>query len=234
MNTVFIGDIHGNLETIQKVRDNYQDWHKIFVGDILDSFFNSSEKQLQCVSLLQKMIRDGNTTVIMGNHDVSYLIPYEQCSGHNPITQMHFDYDDTFRSIREIYRWYLHAQMGNKTILVTHAGLSNALLKYHDVPLNELTKTLDMWITQFRHGEPSPWGWAGRKRQGVDPIGGPLWCHYPDEFTEIPGITQVFGHTPDTEFRLCEQSWCIDMREDIPERQVLELVDDIFIVRPLH
>lgn len=32
-------------------------------------------------------------------------------------------------------------------------------------------------------------------RGGSNDVGCPLWCDY-DEFGDIPGINQIFGHTP--------------------------------------
>lgn len=231
---VFVGDIHGNLGTINKVQERYRDWRKIFVGDILDSFFNTVEEQIACLTILRYMIANENTEVIFGNHEVSYMFPNERCTGHNPEMQLHFDYDDGLKDIRRKFRWYLSFEYGHERFLVTHAGLSNRLLRTHKVPLKiqEIESTLDEWVLKFMRQQPTPFGWSGRTRGGVDSVGGPLWCDFM-EFEEIPGIVQIFGHTPGADFKQCGESWCIDIREDIRERKVLELVDGIFTVRPL-
>lgn len=230
---VFVGDIHGNLGTINKVQERYQDWRKIFVGDILDSFFNTVEEQIACLTILRYMVANENTDVIFGNHEVSYMFPNQRCSGHNPETQLHFDYDGP-KDIRRKFKWYVSFEHAGKHILVTHAGLSAKLLRINKISPNikDIEIALDDWAIKFMRQQPSPFDWYSRIRGGVDPVGGPLWCDY-GEFEDIPGIIQVFGHTPGAYLRQAGESWCIDIREDILERKVLELVDGIFTVRPL-
>ena len=39
--TVFIGDIHGDLAFVEFIDKKYAGWDKVFVGDYLDSFYET-------------------------------------------------------------------------------------------------------------------------------------------------------------------------------------------------
>ena len=55
----------------------------------------------------------------------------------------------------------------------------------------------------------------GFSRGGSNVVGGPLWCDY-NEFVDIPGINQIFGHTPNYTVRHRKtknfEHYCIDTR----------------------
>ena len=58
---------------------------------------------------------------------------------------------------------------------------------------------------------------AGYRRGGIQRYGGIVWCDF-DEFVGIPGVKQVFGHTPQniptwknyTENGLTSENLCVD------------------------
>ena len=60
-----------------------------------------------------------------------------------------------------------------------------------------------------------PFFQVGFTRGGSNDVGGPLWCDY-DEFADIPGINQIFGHTPNhiVRHRKTKNSehYCIDTK----------------------
>ena len=56
---------------------------------------------------------------------------------------------------------------------------------------------------------------VGFSRGGSNVIGGPLWCDY-DEFVDVSGICQIFGHIPNhlVRHRKTKNSehYCIDTK----------------------
>ena len=56
---------------------------------------------------------------------------------------------------------------------------------------------------------------VGFSRGGSNDVGGPLWCDY-DEFVDILGINQIFGHTPNHIVRHHKtknsEHYCIDIK----------------------
>lgn len=233
MKTVFIGDIHGDIDLVLKVRRQYADWHKVFVGDILDSYVHSPSEQLMCVTVLLQMIEKENTTVLFGNHEISYLIEGQQCSGFNPTTYEYLR-ELSPKILNNFKLFYFDTtSIKDKKILVTHAGLSNAIWKKVAAPVDRIPDVLNYWWSIFTYGATvCPLEWVGRTRGGLDTVGGPLWCHFPREFTDIDGVVQIFGHTPDDEFRFTAQSWCINISES-RAKYVLELEDGVFSVNPI-
>ena len=55
----------------------------------------------------------------------------------------------------------------------------------------------------------------GFSRGGSNDVGGPLWCDY-NEFVDILGINQIFGHTPNHIVRHHKtknsEHYCIDIK----------------------
>ncbi len=60
-----------------------------------------------------------------------------------------------------------------------------------------------------------PFFQIGFTRGGSNDVGGPLWCDY-DEFVDISGINQIFGHIPNYVVRYQKiknyEYYCIDTK----------------------
>ena len=104
--------------------------------------------------------------------------------------------------------------------LCTHAGFSNDFLKQQRTKksdsvqqvLNFSKKDLEKIDDEnYTH----PFFQVGFSRGGSNIVGGPLWCDY-GEFVGIPGINQIFGHTPNHIVRHSKiknfEHYCIDTK----------------------
>lgn len=176
MKTLIIGDLHGKwriVETALATKHNI-----IFIGDYLDSFTIKISDQIKTLDMvLDAAIKEPERVqALRGNHELSYEKGGEyRCSGWNPITNDHVtDRIEKFKILKD-FVWL-------DNILVSHAGVSQNLLKRHKRTLIEYLE--DKNFMQIGHS-----------RGGSDLHGGIYWCDWFEEFKPIPGLTQVVGHT---------------------------------------
>lgn len=179
MKYILIGDIHGKLEIVETMLSSFPDHIKVFVGDYLDSFDRSPDACVQCLQMVLDAIKSREDVIgLIGNHEWSYLERAMICSGYNETTQAlvnsigHKRILDTLKK----YLWI------DENVLVTHAGASK---RYFET-IEELKDCLEN-----DKGLKS----IGYSRGGGSVCGGIYWCDYWNEYEDIPGITQVCGHS---------------------------------------
>ena len=123
---------HGYLE----LDDNY-DFHKfdkiIFVGDYVDSYDIDNVtilENLQDIVLFAKKYPD-LVVLLLGNHDVQYIVQNECCSGYRG--EMRADLNEIFVTNKDLFKIaFLDVYEGEKrTIktLWTHAGVTHGWLR---------------------------------------------------------------------------------------------------------
>lgn len=191
--TIVVGDIHGRLDIVTRALK--LPYNIVFVGDYLDSFDESIDSQVMCLNkvLLACEQEPERVQGLLGNHELSYIMPGHKCSGWNSVTDLYVRHLETrMTQYLKPYTW-----VGN--FLVTHAGLSRRLLwscpdvleKFGEKPqgLEPVRYFLESEDTEAWHHNI---GWA---RGGMNKVGGIFWNDYFQEFTEIQGVPQIFGHT---------------------------------------
>ena len=241
-NILTIGDIHGrdswkeiifggNTEFFfwkQAVEEGYLDhegkykfqvdWDKIiFVGDYVDSYDISDRtilENLEDIVLFAKTYPD-LVVLLLGNHDIQYIVPNEWCSGHR--SQMKFDLGEIFTKNETLFRIaYLDEfeseYKGNPhTIrtLWTHAGVSfgwyrellrdlkNPKFKYKQVFEGYEDWKIDQLINMAWDCRLSNIYNVDATSGGGSLYAGPLWIR-PHILNDMPleGYDQVMGHTP--------------------------------------
>jgi hypothetical protein len=241
-NILTIGDIHGRSawkEIIfggqtefffwkQAVEEDYLDhegkykfqidWDKIiFVGDYVDSFNVSNTDILENLKDIILFARTYPELVVLllGNHDIQYIVPNEWCSGHRP--EMSFDLNEIFTKNETLFRIaYLdeiESEYKGKTYTIrtlwTHAGVSygwyNELirdLKKPNFKFRSIFEGFENWkIDQLIN---MVWDCRISNIYNVDMISGggslyagPLWIR-PHILNDMPidGYDQIVGHTP--------------------------------------
>ncbi len=201
MKVIFIGDIHGKVEAVQRALDKSAD-QRIFVGDFMDSFDRPWYDHLKCLRLVLDAVKAGEADAIYGNHELSYLMPFHRCSGwssqnENTMLQNRVEIEALFKP---------HILLA-PDFLVTHAGLTSQLWKKKHLTLENLEENLTKWWPKIS----SPVHQIGNYRGGISSVGGTFWCDFKMEFNPIKGLTQVFGHTAGDGIRKKgESSFCID------------------------
>jgi hypothetical protein len=203
MKTIVVGDLHGKYEIAEKALS--KGFPVVFVGDYLDSFDRDIEDQFKCLNIVLDACRKGKAQALYGNHELSYLVPSMQCSGFNR---------GTFLFIQDVDLSPLQNYIWVDDVLITHAGLSQAVLD--DFDNVDAEDYLGLCIENLYYQD------IGYARGGSKPCGSIFWCDWDAEFVPIDGVKQVFGHTRGKDVRQKEDSFCIDCLDTVEKVAVIE------------
>jgi len=204
-----IGDVHNHFVQAQMIIDKYVDTHKIvMVGDYFDNFGDSAVEADQTARWLKSILDHPNIIALMGNHDINYsYLNYRKDSGGNLQNLYHcsgytLQKDDAVNRIMTSEDWdkikMYHYENG---WFFTHAGLSHHWFEHPvlDTTPELIIKKLDEAVEKYNNREYTDiLGAAGRCRGGSHKAGGILWHDHYRESTPLPGIKQVYGHTPNS------------------------------------
>ena len=232
-----IGDIHGrsNWKDIlfggetefflwrKSIEDNwlesndkmhFEEYDKIiFVGDYCDSFNKTNEEiltNLKDIILFAKAYPE-MVILLLGNHDVHYIVHNECCSGYRG--EMRADLNELFKENEELFRMAYLDEFDNDNFIIktlwTHAGVTKGwhseLLKDVNSPsyrLNDFFIGSESWAIDKLINV----SWKLRATNvfnvdahsgGNDLWAGPIWVR-PTILKEfnLEGYDQVVGHTP--------------------------------------
>lgn len=210
MKTVIIPDIHNNYAWAEAVIDREKPDKVIFLGDFFDSYGDEANDEMvvNTAKWLQQSVNQPNRIHLFGNHDIWYSCgdPRVHCPGNNEHKRWLINcYFKDWNKIRPYY-WL-------DNWLCTHAGLTRPLweaLESSYITVQDLM--LDTMNSKDIHVLLRL---VGRGRGGNSDHGGILWCHFEDnpdynEFFDIKGIKQIFGHTASQHVRTNDKHICLD------------------------
>jgi hypothetical protein len=183
--TIVCGDLHGKVDIAKELlQDPSQDL--IFIGDLLDSYTATTDKQLDLLVMVLDACKErDNVDCIMGNHELSYLYPIMRCSGYSHRLSISiYPYKQDMKLLFQNY-------IKSDGFLLTHAGVSLIWLP-QDLQDNPTLDSVEGFLSAASKDKLFE---IGRSRGGAHECGGPFWCDYWDEFIAIGGIKQVFGHS---------------------------------------
>lgn len=185
----------------------------IFIGDYVDSFVIDN---LTILSELNdiihfKRVMGDRVELLIGNHDISYIIHGQSCSGFRP--EMQFDLYKIFHDDINFFKIAHEETSSDGSIwLWTHAGVSSgwynqSFLRHISSPkyrFADIVKEFDM--DNKTVSEQLNFAWELKLTSlydvdyysgGISPWAGPLWVR-PGIFDENPlsGYNQIVGHTP--------------------------------------
>jgi predicted phosphodiesterase len=159
---LFIGDIHGNSEWEDLVKEGLKSFYEIvFLGDYVDSFHVRPVEQIHnlnnLVNFLSKQRKiGGKVTALLGNHDYAYIYNYPGISGHNFIQGP--EYRKIFTDNLDLFQmaWgYASANTGRYT-LASHAGLTQTFWSQFMLPeMNNPESTVAQLIAAEERGNGS-------------------------------------------------------------------------------
>lgn len=193
----------------------YSQYDKIiFVGDYVDSYDLSNViilDNLKNILFFKKSLPD-KVVLLLGNHDIQYILPNEVCSGYR--SEMRPDLYQIFDENKEIFNPSYLIECKEEKYLWTHAGITAGWLKefMRDVNsprfrLNDFFIGSESWkidklinlafqlrVDNLFNVDPH----SG----GFDLWAGPFWVR-PIIFNDHPieGLNQIVGHTPHKEIR---------------------------------
>lgn len=204
MKVQIISDIHNNYTNAEAQISKEGADRVIFLGDYFDGY--GDESDIETVSNTAKWLQRStylpNRLHLFGNHDIwySYGDCEPHCSGNSEFKR--FVIKNHFSNWNKLYTHFWLDEW-----VCTHAGLSNRL---YDIYKNDYSVTELLNESQIK--SPKHWllSLVGEARGGIEgEVGGILWCDY-DEFEDIPGIKQIFGHTRDKTVRTNGNHICLD------------------------
>lgn len=226
-------DQYPNLQTMDKI---------IFVGDYVDSFDVSNvdmKLNLEEIIHLKREYPD-KIVLLIGNHDVQYIVPHQICSGYRP--EMKYDFEDIFRKNDDCFQLaYYHETEADedgrkKRTLWTHAGVTQGWLRsakglfevptfkhkedFKDADLLRIDELLNkMW--QYRLGILFN---VDSDSGGMSQWAGPVWVR-PRRLSweALEGFDQVIGHTPQRTIKT-------QITDNASESTRTDMIDTIYLI----
>lgn len=208
---LILPDIHNKYRKAEEIIKYEEPDRILFLGDYFDDFGDTVKDADDTSRWLADSLNTKNRTHLIGNHDLSYMTdnPELKCTGyttdkHEVICNNKIPWD----------KMLLFCQVDDW--LCTHAGLSlefyiqhktaDTVWEFLEKSRHDLKKIDDVTYAKIFFQ-------VGSSRGGTDSVGGILWCDY-GEFTDIPGIKQIFGHTRGNSVRykktVDSEHYCID------------------------
>lgn len=192
---VIIPDIHNKYDIAESIIDRERPDRTIFLGDYFDSMDDDAEVADRTAGWLAGSLERSDRTHLIGNHDLHYMADNREylCSGYSAEKKTAIDRHNIDWTRLRMYCW-IHEDW-----LCTHAGLSNRLFVQQRRTASETVPEFlrrleeDLVMVDYED-EPHPFFQVGLLRGGTDGVGGIFWCDY-DEFVDILGTKQIFGHT---------------------------------------
>jgi len=194
--TVIIPDLHLHWQTADKIIAHEAPDKIVFLGDYFDNFGDNAIMNQVMAEWVKNSIDQPNRIHIMGNHDTNYAFRHRsyKCSGYTSAKE------ETINLILKQNDWLkmpLYTQVG--TWLCSHSGVHHHMYDHYGngQDFNSwLKNTCEFALENAFANKPCvSILQAGRSRGGIETVGGINWCDA-DEFSGIPGVNQIFGHTP--------------------------------------
>lgn len=181
----------------------------IFIGDYVDSFTVSNvimKKNLEDLMLFKNTYPD-KVVLLLGNHDVQYIVDHHTCSGYRP--EMRFDFNQIYKAnINNFKIAHVLPTPGGPT-LFTHAGVTNEWLEelresFRNTPSHKRELFAEWAESPVEDILNAAWDFnmpelynVDRESGGSSKWAGCLWVR-PGKLKAcgLDGYDQVVGHTP--------------------------------------
>lgn len=225
MKIVAIGDVHGNNKwktQVQEPADMY-----IFIGDYFDSWGVPGDEQISNFLEILEFRNENPDKVFLlaGNHDVSYMDGFCQCSGYQ--NDKAFEIKQIVNPLRK--DGVLKACKIVEGHIFVHAGITRTWLKDHKKNIRE--SHLEEDINTLFKDNIYPFcfqatGHAYFDNTGDDIFQSPLWVRPHSLMMDaVDGYKQVVGHTrqKNVVYNKMHGLYFIDCQDKSDEFLILEL-----------
>ena len=225
MKILQIADVHGRDTWKEQVKVDFD--HCIFTGDYLDSWDIDGDTQLKNFREIIEFKRENpdRVTLLVGNHDLSYMDVFCQCSGYQN--------DKAY-----IFKIVLDELYQNKEIqackiikdhIFIHAGITKTWMKDYEIDNDENLETTinDLFYTHldaFCFQAPPRGFMTLYSGYGDNVWQSPCWVR-PQSLArdKIDGYVQVVGHTQVEKPVFIDGIWLTDCQEKTKDHFILEL-----------
>lgn len=175
-------------------KDAVKDWDGpiVFLGDYVDPYpYEWKDKKPNVIDNLLDILnfKDCNQNrviLLIGNHDESYIHDGLDASRHD-----YYLHDRIHQIFNEDKEFFQIAKQIDDT-LFTHAGVSTAWLKRHELTLPKTDA--DVFLNEIYNTTPDIFWEMSWNRGGWYSTGSPIW-HDVREFDCDDTLFQVFGHS---------------------------------------
>jgi len=215
---VFIGDIHGRDKWKGFINSNPDTEQWIFVGDYVDSYDISNVDILNNLKDIIQFKKDNmeDVTLLLGNHDISYIYPGNRCSGFR--AEAYPDIYDTFMANIDLFQMaFEHGKY-----IATHAGITNVWLKKNKRFINAEFKRIcaKFKISHLKASLVEKLNWLQHSNRGRELLfapckyrsdykyftGGIVWVDKQESSRDmLDGYKQIVGHTRGVDFETFEK-----------------------------
>lgn len=233
MRVLQISDVHGRDLWKEQV-EKYDFDHCVFTGDYLDSFDIDGETQyknfLEIIDF--KRANPDKVTLLVGNHDVSYMDAYCQCSGY----QNNKAYDFKILLLELYKNKEIQACKIMGYYLFVHAGITKTWFKKYKIAelMEALNCDLEEAVNEFFYTRIDAFCFEDAPNNipvhaisyyGDNVWQSPLWVR-PESLVKdkIEGFTQVVGHTQVEKPALFNDVWFTDSQEYNTEPLILDIL----------
>ncbi len=184
---LILGDIHGHIDFVKQIYEYEIPTDVIILGDYCDSFKLKPEDIAYCFSellFLKSNHKHGEFHLLIGNHDLHYMLTSEEYSGKNYLTEsmMHETLMNAWDD--KILEPYIVDEK-NKTIY-SHAGITKTWLNDWK---HKLGDEVNLDSLRFTFGNTF-------NCYGDCPENGFVWVRPSSLYSDmLDGYKQVVGHT---------------------------------------
>lgn len=219
MKRCIFGDLHGHYDSFFKLYAKEEPDEVILLGDYLDSFTINSQGCANCLNSILKLKEDhekhsGKFIILLGNHELHYVLPGEYYSGHKLETQ-----GLVYKVLSEsILNGTIQPIYFEDNTIYSHAGITNTWMDNNGLEsleeVNKVESILDLGKFRF----------TGFNRYGDSVESGPMWVR-PKSLTKdhYQNYTQIVGHTPMKQSMQIDNLYFIDC---MPRQYIIETIED--------
>lgn len=221
---IVLGDIHGHIDTVKQIYELENPTDVIILGDYCDSFKLKPVDIEHCFNELLYMKSKhtrGEFHLLIGNHDLHYMLTSEKYSGKNYITEsmMHDKLMEAWDS--KVLEPYL-VDEHNKTIY-SHAGITKT---WSEIWKHNIGDEVNLDSLRFTFGDTF-------NCYGDCPENGFLWVRPMSLYDDmIDGYKQVVGHTV-TEFPIVLSKENVEPSIDFKDKTKINSDGVLFILDTL-
>jgi Calcineurin-like phosphoesterase len=194
MTTLVIPDIHHNIKLADAIRSRVKHDHIVYLGDYFDDFNDTHTRVANTAIWLERICRQPNTTVLLGNHDIPYAFGdsiLNNCPGYSEEKS----YIIKQYMATEWHRFRIYTQIGKWTL--SHGGFSSYQISMMQGGIKQLEAEQRRCLHAYYTSQTHPWMYCSSRRDGRATChDGPLWCDW-SALDVVKGLNQLVGHTRD-------------------------------------